>query len=180
MTRDRGNRESYFAILWLVIENGRDEDGGESDSNHGFLCISAWSTSDPHSPPWWSRSPRTIPAQWPWAHHPAPGPAWELRRTGPALLSLVWQVHCAYLSNGCESINWLPAWGNTGRMCTRQYAVPYPGVNVECSHQDCQDQSRVNRGQESGITRGLGVACQLHGRRRILGDQQHCTTNIDH
>lgn len=33
MTRDRGNRESYFAILWLVIENGRDEDGGESDSN---------------------------------------------------------------------------------------------------------------------------------------------------
>lgn len=33
MTDDGGNRETYFAIFWLVIENAKDEEEGESDSN---------------------------------------------------------------------------------------------------------------------------------------------------
>lgn len=32
MTNDHGNRENYFAVLWLVIENGKDEEEGERDS----------------------------------------------------------------------------------------------------------------------------------------------------
>lgn len=29
---DHGNREDYFVVLWLVIENGKDEEEGERDS----------------------------------------------------------------------------------------------------------------------------------------------------
>lgn len=31
MTNNHGNRETYFAELWLVIENGKDEEEGERD-----------------------------------------------------------------------------------------------------------------------------------------------------
>lgn len=33
MTNDHGNRDTYLAILWLVIEKGKGEEEGESDSN---------------------------------------------------------------------------------------------------------------------------------------------------
>lgn len=29
---DYGNREDYFVVFWFVIENGKDEEEGERDS----------------------------------------------------------------------------------------------------------------------------------------------------